>query len=523
MTHLDVSMRRLAYALLITVAVATCCGKILSVRDLYDPTLPRTWPTEKPTATPTLGGNDRSRWATIRALVDEGTYAIGERNYKKYLDTKYDDGGIGFEPGWRSVDKILHPETNKFYSSKPPLLPTILAGEYWLLKKVFGWSIVDDCFCVVRVILLTINAVPFLIFLLLLSRMCEHMGCTDFGRLYVMTAACFATLITPFLIVLNNHTIAAFSVLFALYPILKANSDSTLSPVALILSGLFAGFAFSNELPALAFLAGLFVWLIWCAPWGTLMCFLPAAAVPIAGLFLTNYLALGTLLPAYAKVDTDWYKFEGGYWSQKRGIDDAATKEAQIVDELLTKWGQEDMGETGRAILRKAYYAFHLLLGHHGLFSLFPIFLLSFVGMCRTLFFRKAVGRGQGAGSSEQRTESSGESSAAASTVLCSHSLARLLSGLTIFLTFVVIGFYIYKSDNYGGWTCGPRWFIWLMPLWLMTMLPALDQLSNYRWGRVITYLFLAVSVISASYPAWNPWRHPWIYDFMQSLGWLPY
>ena len=64
---------------------------------------------------------------------------------------------------------------------------------------------------------------------------------------------------------------------------------------------------------------------------------------------------------------------------------------------------------------------------------------------------------------------------------------------------------------------------LWLTPLWLMTMLPAADWLAGRRWGRVVAYLLLGASVLSASYPALNPWRHPWLYNFMESLGWNGY
>ena len=66
------------------------------------------------------------------------------------------DHGIVTEDGWQGIDKVLHPGELKFYSSKPPLLPTLVAGEYWLLKKLFGWSIVQERWQVVRVILLTV-------------------------------------------------------------------------------------------------------------------------------------------------------------------------------------------------------------------------------------------------------------------------------------------------------------------------------------------------------------------------------
>ena len=76
----EVCPRRLLYGLLITVAVAAVCGRIAGVRNLYDPGLVRAWPLVKPTPTATLSANDRSRWATIRALVDDGTYSIGWRD-----------------------------------------------------------------------------------------------------------------------------------------------------------------------------------------------------------------------------------------------------------------------------------------------------------------------------------------------------------------------------------------------------------------------------------------------------------
>jgi hypothetical protein len=54
-------------------------------------------------------------------------------------------------------------------------------------------------------------------------------------------------------------------------------------------------------------------------------------------------------------------------------------------------------------------------------------------------------------------------------------------------------------------------------------MLPVADRLAGQRWGRWLAYTFLAVSVFSVSYRLWNPWRHPWLYDLMEALGWSAY
>src|SRR5947209_7046484 len=75
---------------------------------------------------PFLGANDRSRWDTIRALVEHGTYAIDD---------------IVAEPNWDTIDMVRHEGADgkmHYYSSKPTLLTTILAGEYWLINRVTG-------------------------------------------------------------------------------------------------------------------------------------------------------------------------------------------------------------------------------------------------------------------------------------------------------------------------------------------------------------------------------------------------
>jgi hypothetical protein len=449
---------------------------------------------------PTHGDNDRSRWVTVRALVDEGTYAIGRR-----LQTWSEPGvvgllaardgltaaalaegadrarvprevGVTFQDGWRTIDKVLNPETLKFYSSKPPLLSTLVAGLYWVLKHLFGWTMTGNLWAVVRVILLLINGLPFLIYLKLLARLTERFGMSDWGRLYVMTAACFATLVTPFLTTFNNHTVGTFSALFALYPAVRIWTEGRSAPAYLFaVCGLFAAFTACNELPAAAFTAALGLALLVRAPARTLALFVPAAAVPVAAFLLTNYLAIGQLRPAYSEFGGAWYEFKGSYWSQPRGIDAARTRESQGM------------------------YAVHVLVGHHGWFALTPMWVLAVAGMGYGLAARRKEGPMAAAG------------------------VPVFLSVFTVAVSTAVIGFYLLKSDNYGGWTAGLRWLMWLSPLWLLCMLPALDRLAERRWGRCLGHALLAISVLSASFPAWNPWRHPWLYRFFETQGWIPY
>ena len=469
-------LRRTIYALFITVTASALAGHILAATR----------------SVPTLSDNDRSRWDTVRALVDDGTYAIGYR-YTDPTTGKFEDRGIINEDDWKTIDKVLRPDTQEFYSSKPPLLPTLLAGEYWLLKHTFGWSITEQRREVVRTILLTTNGLLFILYLILLARLVEQFGATDWGRLYVLAAGCFGTFMTTFAVTLNNHSVAACSALFALYPALQIWSSGERRAGLFVAAGFFAAFTATNELPAASFAAALLALLLIRAPGRTLLFAVPAAALPVAAALATNYLAVGQLRPAYSEFGGPWYEYEGSHWKLDPG---------QVQHGIDWAYQSES----------PAMYAFHVLIGHHGIFSLSPIFLLSAAGMLYGLvsLWPSAKGQREPDAIEENRNR-----------------LPAAMLAVTLLLTIVVVGFYIggvnARNRNYGGWTSGLRWLIWLTPLWLVTMLPAADWLARRRWGRGVAYVLLAVSVFSVSYPGWNPWRHPWLYDVLQARGWINY
>lgn len=527
------SPRRLVYGLLVTVAVASAAGRLLSTQNVAEPSLPRKWSAERPTPMPTFSSNDRSRWATIRALVDEGTYVVGRRDKKVFYGSivlplghldpiqavaavaggyhyrTSNDSGIIFKDGYQSVDKALHPSKLEFYSTKPPLLSTLIAGLYWLLRCLFGWTMAEDPFPVVRTILVFVNLVPFFFYLREMSHLAECYGRTDWGRYFVVAAAGFATLVTPFLITLNNHTLGTFSVLFALIFVLKiwrrapatrGGQGQDGKPVwwHFALAGLLSAFSVVNELPALSFAAAMFLLLLWWFPRHTLLVFVPSTLVVAAAFFLTNYWAVGEWKPVYAEFGGPWYEYEGSHWRKpppghtKTGIDWAYLHES------------------------RAAYAFHVLVGHHGLLSLTPLWLLALVPMVAgTLYLRRRLHQPE---ASAPDTASVAHASGA-----YGQALPWFIPPLTLALTVVVVGFYLVKSNNYGGNTNGLRWLMWLSPLWLLCVLPMADRLSTSRPGRLLAYVLLAVSVFSAHYVPWNPWRPPWTWDLLIALGWPGY
>ena len=168
-------LRWLVYVLLLTVTLGQSLAAILN-------------------SVPLQSANDRSRWCTVWSLVEQGTFQI---------DT------IDARAGWSSIDKVRH--EGHFYSSKPALFPTMVAGLYWVIKTTTGLNLNQNLYDVAHLILIIVNLLPMLIALVLICLMVERYARNDFTRFFVVIAGCFATLLTPFLLTLNNHSIAASS------------------------------------------------------------------------------------------------------------------------------------------------------------------------------------------------------------------------------------------------------------------------------------------------------------------------
>jgi hypothetical protein len=445
--------------IVIALAAGIVLGLILSAR--------RDSASQTTTPAPILSVNDLSRWATIYSLVERGTYNIDET------------------PWPTTIDRVR--VSGHFYSSKPPLLPTVLAAEYWVLKMAsFGrLSFATHPEAVIRILVVSTNLVPFVLFLLLFSRLLDELAPDPWRRLYCTCAAALGTSLTSFCVTLNNHTVAAFSALFALFPLYRILCNSRTDGRYYAAAGFFAAFTAVNELPAAAFLALAGAALLWKTPRPALKIFLPFALLPLAAHFTTNYLAVGTLAPAYA--DKQAYDFPGSYWKVDATTGrltstrtDPVTGKTEIrrnIDSLYEPW---------------PVYLFHMLVGHHGIFSLTPLFLLCFAGL-----IRKARDR---AGP------------------LREFALGSLL------LTLVLLVFYVFFAGqrNYGGATSGLRWLFWLIPFWLL-FLPEGLRRADSRAFRGVALGMLLLSAMSVFYSARNPWTRPWIHQLLSTMGWIWY
>lgn len=503
-----------------------------------------------------LSANDRSRWATVAALVEDGTYEIDR------LVAITDKSGR--RRPWNSIDRVMHTGDDgrmHHYSSKPPLLATLVAGVYAGAKSVLGMTLTEQPIYMTRIVLALVNLPVLWIFLAAMRSVIQRSGLREFSQLAVLAAACFGTMLLPMSVSLNNHLPAAAATAVVLLLYLRREgrySSWPLTPDA-FWAGVAAAFTVTCELPALLMFVLWFALFLRQNVLSTLVGFVPGAAIVAAAFFGTNSIAHGTLIPPYAHrsdgpvlvslvteqasenreasapaaadlptaeqlaaelraadalhprnrdeplritptaqpdrwlVETEqghqrfalrrdvaeehrwnlhrwdnWYDYPGSYWTTpRRGV---------------------DRGEPRRVV-----YSFHMTLGYYGLFSLTPIWTLVPVGFY--LRYR------------EQRLRS-----------------RWWLNAAIIVATLVCLAFYISRpliDRNYGGVSSSFRWMLWFAPLWIWALLPAAQACNANRWGRWVLVVLIAGSVFSVAISLESPWQHPWIYRYVNFLGWL--
>lgn len=518
MTQSDTAARTrwTMYTLLFAIAAGGMAARIMSVEGASG-------------NTPFLSANDRSRWSTIRSLGDHGTFV---------LDAVILRPNGKFDKDWHSIDLVRHvghDGEEHYYSSKPPLLTVLFTGEYLAVRTLTGATLEDKPFYVGRIMLLLTNLALFGLIVLLVALAAEDFGRTDAGRIFVVAAACLGTALTTFGVTLSNHLPAAAAALATLILVLRICEGRLRNPAWFVLAGVTAAMTVVGELPALSIMPFVGLALLRVSPVKTLAAFVPGAALIAAAAIGTNILAHGTYKPAYAQrkdgpvqlttvldpaspvVPADVrYKLKltdsaeltaigeerWTIWDPETSTRLAVVPAAQAGQYEIRAWGNwydyprsywitprngVDRGEASRA-----KYLFNILLGHHGLFSLTPLWLLTIAG--GVLLMR-----------SQDRSLRWTAAVAAALFVIC----------LTFYVTRPLI------DRNYGGVSCTFRWLLWQTPLWLVLLIPAADRLLASRWGMIFAAAFLAVSVFSAQYNATNPWRHPWLYDYWDQLGWI--
>lgn len=429
-------------------------------------------------ARPTLSANDRSRWCTIRALVEPEMRVTrtvdGKEEIVWFAIDKVQD-----ELGWDTIDMCKHgfpndPEKQEFlFSTKPPLLPILMSVPYAILFNASGGEInmYTHPFFIVRLTLILCNLLPIIFCWWLMSKMIEKFGTTDWGRIFAMGTVCFGTFVSTFAVTINNHLPGVFCITIATFAAVKIWFDGELKLRYFALCGFFAMLSVHCEMTALIFTAMIGLPILFRYPKQTLIASVPAVLLVAAAFIALNYAAHKQIIPAYG--ESDWYS----YTYTRGGV------------ERISYWDNRDPIDLGEKSIPT--YILHSTVGHHGIFSLTPVWILSFFGIGYWVFQRR-------------------------------DPKLRDFAIVTILMSIIVFAFYMQIPQvqrNYGGVCSGFRWMFWFIPLWSITMLPVVDKMSKSRFLRGLALVLLIISVASVAYPLWNPWSQPWIYYLLDYLG----
>jgi hypothetical protein len=350
--------------------------------------------------------NTGSRYATIESLVDYGTFTIDKSRYVRTID-KYKANG-------------------HYISSKPATLPTLGAGVYWVYQKLTGKTIARYEGDVVRTVSFFTGGVCHILFLIYFYRLCRLLFRRQLAVIGAMAGASFAYLGVGYATHINELSTAGALGICGLYYAARIRLERDAKPWHWPLAGFVLGLLPAIDLPGLAITGALSLYLFTYDRKKALLWFLPALVPGVALHLALTYQISGSLKPFY--FNSELKNFKQFYFRQASGIDGLREP----------KW----------------LYAFNTLLGHHGLFSMTPIFVFSLIGLWRWL---------REAGSERWA--------------------ALAVSGVSL----IVFLFYVFRSHNYGGWCVGIRWLVPQMGLLIFFFGVWLDRarLSRLKLGLV--------------------------------------
>lgn len=543
-------LRRRHHWLLVLVVLSIAAGRIAVVKSREGDTA-------------FLSANDRSRWCTVAALVEDGTYEI---------DRLIEIRSVRNRRPWATIDRVMHRGADgqiHSYSSKPPLFPTMVAGLYAVFHGVTGMTLTAQPLYATRILLALVNLPLLAIFCLCTIASLERLGTSYWPRRIAAIATCFATMIFPFTITLNNHLPAAAFTALVLWLYVSAceridhevaGESSRFTWKRWLVAGAAAAFVVANELPALS---------MFCL-WGLLFLLLdPRSIVPYAaGAFLvaaaffgTNYLAHQSFRPPYA------HRGVGPKIAEIAPAQDLETLAASVADGLRQT---QQIPDNARVWIEPSddpsRYRAHTDQDHR--FAVVPISSLSqgspalsqgavkrpepnatawslhhwddwyeYPGSYWQEGRRSGVDVGEPDRAKYLFHATFGHYGVFSITPIwllvpigCvlglrfgTSNTRRLFAAISL-ASLVCFIFYMMRPEidrNYGGVSVCFRWMLWFAPLWLYALVPGLNSMWSSPAGRAFICVVLAISVFSVSTALETPWQHPWIYRYWAFLGWL--
>ncbi|MGV0028501.1 hypothetical protein [Phormidesmis priestleyi] len=340
-----------------------------------------------------------------------------------------------------TIDKYFY--GGHFYSDKPPIL-SIYGSIFYAFLKFVGISFERQFMLAYYLLTLLVVGSLTCIALVYFYKTLKLFPVSDKWRDVLVLIAGTGTLLLPYTTVFSNHAVSGALLMIGFYYLLLAKSGIKYA----FISGLLIALAGSIDITAFLFAPILAISLI-DKPWKTKAAYSIAVAAIFIIYFQLNLHTSGSLTPP-------------------------------AMNRSLWDYPGSPFNETNLSGL--AYhsnlpalfnYAFHMLTGNRGLFSYTPILIFSALSFVQIVQDKKSPYR------------------------------RELL--LVMVATSAYILMYIFRSNNYGGWCYGIRWYANLMfllclPLYRLESLVK-TQTSFRRAFMVLASISIVIAFVGVIHP----------------------
>ena len=383
-----------------------------------------------------LNSNELGQWASVSVLID------GVQNTN--------DSWLGSHV---QLDALPSP------------FVTLVAVLYKVAQTALPVSLAEAPIATTRLVMAMVNLPLLAIFLAAMSACIEKVGSSNWSRYCCVAIACFATMLLPLTSSLNSllpaATATAVTMWLYLYVADRFEELFVLSPKHCAIAGFTAVLAGAFDVLAAVMIVP---WLVLFARLDrdVVKQFLAGAGLGLA--FTIGSFAIGML---GTKVQTGGFQ-EGS----------TLTAVSTVAEDAMVADSNVNEPSTGRVSK-----ALHSVVGHHGLFSLTPLWLLLPVAFTRGMQLEPAEFR----------------------------RLTVVVIAVSIVGFLVSLGF-AFLGEGRSQQVYLSR-LVWMIPLWLLMLVPTIEELSDSRLGKLIVIALVSNCVLSAvfAFPAVS--KSPWLLD----------
>lgn len=320
---------------------------------------------------------------------------------------------------------------NHFYSDKPPILALYSSVFYLFLKVTFGLSFASHPSLTYYLLTVLVIGVTSSLGLLCLHEILKIFKIEPNWSNIILLIAGTGTLILPYSVIFNNHVVSGSLLLFSFYYLLPRQEVTKNAAI----SGFFISLAGSIDITIFALIPLYFVLFINKSGKAIFAFILSCLPMTIVYIFINVYTS-GSIIPPAMNVSL--WNYPGSSFGEKN----------------LSGLVEHDVSDL-------INYTINMLIGSRGLLSYSPIILFSIYGWIK-MFFQPSF----------------------------RYKKEYLFIAITC-IVFVI--FYIWRTNNYGGYSYGVRWFASIMLLGCIPLAHVAEEVRKKHFGS----LFVAIASIS--------------------------